>query len=115
VQGGYGGVYVAALTDSWILPVTSELDQKAGMYGGVLKTLSSKPNAHVTIGKPFKLEAIENIDQFLELLERRNSTEDPLQGEERATLFAIIRALKERSSVVMHVLNGQLNSKGDSE
>ena len=77
IKGGYGGVYLAELTDAYILPVTVVLDKEAGMYGDTLNTLRKKPNASVMIGEPFKPEKISGVKNLSELTKKKEwSNED---------------------------------------
>lgn len=65
IRGGYGGVYLAGQTDSYILPITIILDRKTGMYkNSIVKKITNKPNASVVIGKPFKLKKIPGIENM---------------------------------------------------
>jgi len=110
VKGGYGGVYLAELTDAYILPVTIVLDRATGMYEpnfGALKNLKGKPNASVVIGKPFQLEKIVGIERFSELTKK----EDKLTEEEHVEFSRLAKALREQSAVVMKKLSEQLAKK----
>ncbi len=63
---GYGAIYLAQITDAYIVPVAVRLHKKAGMAGfrGGIKTLLVKPPADVRIGIPFKPERIENAGEI---------------------------------------------------
>ena len=110
VRGGYGGVYLAELTDAYVLPVVIKLDRATGMYKTMVKTITiAKPNAAVTVGKPFKLEKIAGIERFAEINKKR---EDgiKLSDEERVEFSRLADALRERSQVVMKQLSDQLKT-----
>jgi hypothetical protein len=107
VKGGYGGVYLAMLTDAYILPITVKLDRAVGMYGETLKTIKERPNASVVIGQPFKFEKIEGIEHFAELVKKggKNLTE-----EERKEFSGLTDALRKKSQEVMRILSEQLST-----
>jgi hypothetical protein len=107
VKGGYGGVYLALLTDSYILPTTVILDKATGMYGETLKTIKEKPNASVVIGKPFKLGKIEGIEHFAEITKKRENGEK-LTEEERKEFLRLANVLREKSQEVIRLMSEQL-------
>lgn len=107
IKGGYGGVYLALLTDSYVLPVNVTLDRKTGMYDpNLIKTLKEldKPNASVDIGKPFKLEKVVGMEHFSELMKKRKSG-TMLTKEERTEFSRLADALREKSQEVMKRLS----------
>ncbi len=107
VRGGYGGVYLAELTDAYILPLTVTLDKAVGMYNDTLKTVKERPSASAVNGKPFKLEKIEGIEHFSELTKKRKSGEG-LNEEERKEFSRLADALRKRSQEVIERLYAQL-------
>ncbi len=110
VKGGYGGVYLAELADAYILPLTVTMDKAVGMYNDTLKTVKERPSASTTIGKPFKLEKIEGIENFSELTKKRESGER-LTDEERVEFSRLADALRERSAFVIKLMSEQINTK----
>jgi hypothetical protein len=107
IRGGYGGVYLAEMTNAFILPVTVVLDKAAGMEEDKLKTIKEKPNASVVIGKPFQLQKIPGIERFSELTEKIKSGEK-LDVKEREELIQLKAGLREQSAIVMQKMSGQL-------
>ena len=110
IKGGYGGVYLAEVTDAYILPITVVLDKATGMYEPslkILKNLTDKPNASVAIGKPFKLEKIDGIEHFSEINEKRKNG-IKLTEEERIEFSRLADALREKSQEVMKKMSEQL-------
>ena len=106
IKGGYGGVYLAALTDAYILPVTVQLS-RAVMDSKNLKTLMNRPNADIVIGEPLKLEKIEGIENLSSIMKRRKDG-NKLTDEEVKEFSRIVNALREQSQVVMKHLSDQL-------
>jgi hypothetical protein len=109
VKGGYGGVYLAELSNAYILPITVSLDRAAGMYGDNLKTIKEKPNASVAIGEPFQLEKIDGIENLSKLTKKREDG-NKLNEEEFAEFFRITKALREQSELVIKHMSSQLPS-----
>jgi len=105
VKGGYGGVYLAMLTDAYILPITVKLDRVVGMYGETLKTIRERPNASVAIGKPFKFEKIEGIEHLSELVKKSGKD---LTEEERNEFQRLIGILREKSQELIKLMSEQL-------
>jgi hypothetical protein len=107
VRGGYGGVYLAELTDAYILPLTVTMDKAVGMNNNILKTIKERPTASAVIGKPFKLEKIEGIEHFSELAKKREDGEK-LTEEEHLEFSRLADALRERSALVIKIMSEQL-------
>jgi hypothetical protein len=107
VKGGYGGVYLAELADAYILPITVLLDRAAGMQANMLKTVMHKPNASVSIGKPFKLEKIDGIERIANIMKKRRDGEK-LSEEEIKEFSRLTNALREQSQAVIKQLSEQL-------
>lgn len=113
-RGGYGGVYLAALTGAYILPITVTFDRETGMYDpNLLQTLKNikKANATAQIGKPFKLEKIEGIENFQKINEKKRAGMK-LTKEEYDESFKIIAALRERSQEMMKKFSEQIKTQG---
>jgi hypothetical protein len=107
VKGGYGGVYLAEMADAYILPVSVLLDKKSGMHANMIKTVLEKPNASVSIGKPFKVEKIEGIEKISEIMKKRKSGQK-LSEEEIKEFSRLTNALREQSEIIMQHLSAQL-------
>ena len=110
IKGGYGGVYLALLTGAYILPTTVVLDRAAGMYAPnlqIAKNLTGKPNASISIGKPFKLEKVEGIERFSELTKKRKSG-TRLREEEIKEFSKLADTLREKSKEVMQKMSEQI-------
>jgi len=106
VKGGYGGVYLAELTDAYILPVSVQLN-RAVMDSKNIKTLLNRPNANIVIGKPFKLKKIEGMEHISEIIKRRKEGQK-LNPEEIVEFSRLTNALREQSQIVMEHLSQQL-------
>ena len=111
IKGGYGGVYLAELTDAYILPVTVQLSRNV-MDSKNLKTLMNRPNADIVIGEPFKLEKIEGIEKISEIMEKRKSGQK-LSDEEVKEFLRLTNALREQSEIVMKRLSEQLRTNNE--
>jgi hypothetical protein len=107
IKGGYGGVYLAELTDAYILPVTVLLDRAAGMNADMIKTAMHKPNASVSIGKPFKIKKIEGIENLSSIMKKRKDG-NKLSEEEIREFSRLTNALREQSKLIMERLSQQL-------
>lgn len=109
VKGGYGGVYLAALTGAYIFPVTVTLDRASGMHGDTIKTMKEKPNSEVIIGEPFKIEKIDGIENLSKLTKKR---EDGiiLNEEEISEFLRITKALREQSQIVIEKMSNQMKN-----
>jgi hypothetical protein len=110
VKGGYGGVYLASLTDAYILPITTTLSRNV-MDGYNLK---GRPDASVIVGKPFKLERIEGIEHFAEITKKRENGEK-ITEEERQEFLRLANALRERSALVIKLMSEQLTTQPQKE
>ena len=109
VKSGYGGVYLAQLTNAYILPVTVVLDRRVGMYKDNFKMVfKEKPNASVKIGKPFQLEKIDGIENFSRYT--KNLGDKNISSEEDLTKFSqLIHALRDQSKLVIKKMSDQLS------
>lgn len=107
IKGSYGGVYLALLSDAYILPVTVALDRAGGMYEpSLLKTYKKldRPNATAFIGQPFKLERVGGIERFSELAKKSGNK---LNEEERIEFSKLADILREKSREVLKRMSEQ--------
>ena len=111
VRGGYGGVYLAELTDAYILPVTVQLS-RAVMDSKNLKTLMNRPNADIVIGEPFQLPKIEGIKNLSRIMEKRKNGQK-LSEEEIKEFSRLTNALREQLEIVMKHLSLQLSTNNE--
>ena len=93
---GYGAVYLAQITDAYIVPVAVRLHKKAGMAGfrGGIKTLLVKPPADVQIGTPFKPERIENASEIDAI---RRKPADERTEQDRQTFRTATEAIRSQA------------------
>jgi 1-acyl-sn-glycerol-3-phosphate acyltransferase len=111
-KGGYGAVYLAEISDAYILPVAIEVisDIGAGMYENRIKTFIEKPNIGVHIGSPIKLEKIEGIERLAELI-KKHSENRRLTTEEFQEFSRLKKALEQQSQLLVAKLSDLLPEK----
>lgn len=110
VKGGYGGVYLAEMTDAYILPITITFDNSTYKYGDRINVATKeKPNAHVVIGEPFKLEKTNGIERFSQITEKRENG-DKLSDEEIQEFSKLSHALREQSQIVIKKMSIQIDT-----
>lgn len=112
-DGGVGAVYLAQLADSVILPVavnipTTEQYQSTSNFletaKNVVKTITERPKAEVSLGAPITFEKIEGIDDYKKILDKRKSG-DKLSREEIDRFKEISAELRKQSESLMEVLS----------
>ena len=103
---GYGAAYLAEIANAMILPVGVNLKPKesgTGMYGSEVKTFLKKPDADIKIGAPFELSKIEGINEFSQLMKKRETlakTGERLSDEEMTRFFELSKQLRKCSEEI---------------
>ncbi len=113
-KGGYGAVYLAEISGATILPVAVDIksEEKVGMgprrgkMGETikifLKSVIRRPDTDVVIGEPIKLEKIDGLERFSELMDIKKQRR--LNKEELGEFKNLSDKLRERSAEVMTAL-----------
>ena len=97
---------MAEISGAVILPVAVEVisDVGAGMYENQLKTFVKKPDVKIHIGSPIKLEKVEGVERFSELM-KKHSDIGRLTTEEFNDFSRIKKALESQSEFLMNKLS----------
>lgn len=113
-RGGYGAVYLAEISGAVILPVAVEVisDVGAGMYDNPIKTFIKKPDVKIHVGPPIKLEKIEGVERFSELMKKHFEV-GRLTTEEFHEFSRIKAALELQSEFLMAKLAELLPNSGE--
>jgi 1-acyl-sn-glycerol-3-phosphate acyltransferase len=103
-RGGYGAAYLAEATDAIVVPVAIDIKAKERKATAVsdLAAALDRPEAKITIGKPFELEKMENISAVRDIMAKRQR--EKLSGEDIAAFKGASRGLRDRSNVLMQHL-----------
>jgi 1-acyl-sn-glycerol-3-phosphate acyltransferase len=103
-RGGHGAAYLAEAADAIVVPVAIDIkakERKATAVSDLAATLN-RPEAKITIGKPFELEKMKNISAVRDIMAKRK--QGKLSGEDVATFKEASHELRERSDVLMQHL-----------
>ncbi len=105
IKGGYGAIYLANISDAFILPVAVEIIgiKEAGMSETKIKTFLHKPNAIIHIGPPIKLEKIKGIEDLEELA--KNEINVDLK---KTTYLSVLKKLESSLKTQSQFLMSQL-------
>lgn len=109
---GNGTAYLAQITkDAIILPVAVDIkldkpvlkkSDNNNLY--IQRLLKGRISADVTIGQPFTLDHIENIDHLGEIIQKRKTGAEPATKEELEEFSRLNKGLKEQSKAIMQHL-----------
>ncbi len=113
-NGGVGGVYLSQLSDAIILPVAINIKGEGFLAGkNVSKSVINRPDAEVSIGSPIKLEKIEGIERYKEILDKRKNKQK-LTPEEISEFKELTQKLRDQSDIVMNSIAQMLpeNKRG---
>jgi hypothetical protein len=100
-HGGYGAVLLAQAPDTIFLPVAIDIKEEENLErsSAIIRSLAHRPEARVSIGKPFDLEKIPEGERINELMKLRK--ERKLSTEEVKEFSVLSKELRARSDEIM--------------